>query len=725
MRKRTFIFITMLFVFSKAYSIEHVSSPLISCCSWGIAVKDDIAYVGTEWGIQIFDVSDKENPVLVNSKMTTDIWLRAIHIYGDYLFASDASGTKTNIYDISNPIYPEYIGEIPSYAKEFEIMNNYLFTISWHAGLFEPLTYELLIFENDNFENFTEVVRIDSVASFVTKGNYIYTVKHNGYGICSLLTYDISDIENPDLIHTLNITNKNTKKPNLMLSDSLIYCSVDLKLFTISISDPQKPEIIHELENIGEHDDNEIVKYEDYLYLKSGSIISIEKPDSPEIVNNDPEGWPCADLIMDIFVYDNYLFFSLFEYGFGIMDISDPINPAFCAWYKNYDFYHGVYKTGDLLYVTSMNGVYILDVSHPENCIVTGSYPYLSWSTDIIVDNNYAYVSCDYGIVKLDVSDPENPYPIADCNCVSDKLLKRDSLLFSITEGYLGVYNIKTPDSINLVSAYASNIKQAIDMCIKGNYLFVADANRWHGYTYDGGLRVIDISDPENLQLVATINPDNKQYYRSIEIKGDYVFMGSNEPKIYVFDISNPVEPVVHSYIDMEERVGAVDMEIQGDYLYTTAGYGRYIFDISDINAIEELDYYPGNGVQNWSLYIDSCYIYEASSGGINIFYNEHYGTEIFTEPLNNLPDKIELYQNYPNPFNASTNIHYHLPKSSFVELKIYDVLGREIKTLVNDFQESGEYKIRLDLKYMPSGIYFYCLKTDEFIEAKKLVLLR
>ncbi|MBE0570367.1 MAG: T9SS type A sorting domain-containing protein [Ignavibacteriaceae bacterium] len=89
------------------------------------------------------------------------------------------------------------------------------------------------------------------------------------------------------------------------------------------------------------------------------------------------------------------------------------------------------------------------------------------------------------------------------------------------------------------------------------------------------------------------------------------------------------------------------------------------------------------------------------------------------------LPEKIELLQNYPNPFNPSTKISWQLPVSSDVTLKVFDVLGNEIATLVNEYKPVGRNKIELNAASLPSGAYFYQLKTEEFIQTKKMILVK
>jgi hypothetical protein len=94
------------------------------------------------------------------------------------------------------------------------------------------------------------------------------------------------------------------------------------------------------------------------------------------------------------------------------------------------------------------------------------------------------------------------------------------------------------------------------------------------------------------------------------------------------------------------------------------------------------------------------------------------------------LPEKFALYQNYPNPFNPVTKIKYEIPDrargdNNIVSLKIYDVLGNKITTLVNEVQEQGSYEIEFNAEHLSSGTYFYQLKAGNNIEAKKLILLR
>ncbi|MEJ2615158.1 MAG: T9SS type A sorting domain-containing protein [Ignavibacteriaceae bacterium] len=115
------------------------------------------------------------------------------------------------------------------------------------------------------------------------------------------------------------------------------------------------------------------------------------------------------------------------------------------------------------------------------------------------------------------------------------------------------------------------------------------------------------------------------------------------------------------------------------------------------------------------------------------LFAGTHGG--IWYRPLSELITSIEkpsfelskfyLYQNYPNPFNPITTITYSLPKNSFVTLKIYDLLGREVVTLVNEEKHSGTYKVIWNAQNKPSGIYFYKITAGGYSKAHKMILMK
>ncbi|MGH7457286.1 MAG: T9SS type A sorting domain-containing protein, partial [bacterium] len=104
--------------------------------------------------------------------------------------------------------------------------------------------------------------------------------------------------------------------------------------------------------------------------------------------------------------------------------------------------------------------------------------------------------------------------------------------------------------------------------------------------------------------------------------------------------------------------------------------------------------------------------------------WNEPVDSSIINEGPTPTAD-IHLLQNYPNPFNPMTTISYLIPKSSFVELKVFDLSGKQIKTLVHEFKNVGRHRINFDASGLANGIYFYRLQVNNFAETKKMLVVK
>jgi hypothetical protein len=112
------------------------------------------------------------------------------------------------------------------------------------------------------------------------------------------------------------------------------------------------------------------------------------------------------------------------------------------------------------------------------------------------------------------------------------------------------------------------------------------------------------------------------------------------------------------------------------------------------------------------------------SSSFLLIFVGPPYSTDIAAEDVP-LPSDVELYQNYPNPFNAITTIAYALSHQSSVSLKVFDLLGREVATLVNGPEQQGVHSVTFDASSLSSGVYIFRLQTGRYIVTRRMLLLK
>jgi hypothetical protein len=153
--------------------------------------------------------------------------------------------------------------------------------------------------------------------------------------------------------------------------------------------------------------------------------------------------------------------------------------------------------------------------------------------------------------------------------------------------------------------------------------------------------------------------------------------------------------------------------------------YTAWLTDVTDTSAI----FYGANGSQYKFISLA-----KDNAGNVEKTKLSHDAvTQIITgidDDKDEIPAEYALKQNYPNPFNPTTIIRYDLPEESFVTLRVYNVLGQEVATLVNEKQTAGKYNIEFSTNNrngvrMASGVYFYRLQTEQYVNTKKLILLR
>ena len=166
-------------------------------------------------------------------------------------------------------------------------------------------------------------------------------------------------------------------------------------------------------------------------------------------------------------------------------------------------------------------------------------------------------------------------------------------------------------------------------------------------------------------------------------------------------------------------------LKISSDGKIYAATQGNWLYE-SDDNGD---NWFLVNGGLNDSKYILSL---EITKSGFLFAGMDYYGiyksaNKVVTtlNEENTVPSKFELMQNYPNPFNPSTSIEYSVPSNEYVLLKVYDLLGNEVNTLVNERQSAGNYEVNFDASNLASGIYFYRIQSGSFIQTKKLMLLK
>ena len=179
------------------------------------------------------------------------------------------------------------------------------------------------------------------------------------------------------------------------------------------------------------------------------------------------------------------------------------------------------------------------------------------------------------------------------------------------------------------------------------------------------------------------------------------------------------------------QQSGLYDVEIR---VAANQSGGKILLRIDNVNIGSFIDVPNTGGWQNWqSVSLRNVEVNSGTHkltamfffGGFNVNYFDFVLSSTDVAAEKNLPDKFMLQQNYPNPFNPVTTIKYHLPEESLVKLGVYDLLGKEIKTLVNERKAAGKYEVSLELTGVASGIYVYKFQANSFVSVKKMTLLK
>ncbi len=174
----------------------------------------------------------------------------------------------------------------------------------------------------------------------------------------------------------------------------------------------------------------------------------------------------------------------------------------------------------------------------------------------------------------------------------------------------------------------------------------------------------------------------------TIPAKGFYVIV-TDDADSSGFGLSSSGEQVW-----LEDATGSVIDDVTFPALQTTESYGRF-----------------PDGTGTWRI------LSTISKGTANIF------TSI--EDENQIVNNYSLAQNYPNPFNPSTTIQYQIPQREFVTIKVFNTLGKEVATLVNEIKNAGVYEIKLNADNLDSGVYFYQIKAGDYLNTRKLILMK
>jgi hypothetical protein len=266
-----------------------------------------------------------------------------------------------------------------------------------------------------------------------------------------------------------------------------------------------------------------------------------------------------------------------------------------------------------------------------------------------------------------------------------------------------GVY-LSTNNGTNWIQTSLNN-REVVSLAVYGNNIFAGT-----------GLYGVYLSTNNGTNWTQT-SLNNRTVY-ALAVNGNNVFAGTNNYGIYLS--TNNGTNWTQTYIN---NLDILSLAIYGNNIFASSGTdGVFVSNNNGTNWTQRNEGF-GNAVVN-ALCISNNYIFAGTF--INSVYRRPLSEVIGIKPISEqVPAHFALEQNYPNPFNPTTVISFQLSVAGQVVLKVYDVMGREVQTLVNESLKPGTYEASFDGSSLNSGVYFYKISAGEFSETKKMLMIK
>jgi len=659
-----------------ADSVSLLSECYLPSMIEDLIIHDEILYVSDLLtGLHIIDVKDVLQPHEIG-RLDFPYRSYGITIDSTNLFIAHRNNGVTKV-DISNRSNPISLITAKFPCTKLRIHSKYLYCINW-----------------DNI-TIASVTTLDSLNAFPVYNKYFGEIIgiefSNNIGI---LVQNFQGIENSlgSILDLLDLSNPLSPKKLSSLDLPFLYtftskgntvlCFTHDSLYSVNINSAISPFIVSKIPDIT----GDYVSVKNSLLLISRNyrsdfqLIDINDISRPKI------GFHLSTLadIGSIAVTDSFLVAGRFDNsGMIIADIKDITKPVIKYEYKEETgSIRGIKIINGRIYVTTeFQGLKIFDLENSYQLKLIGEMNYIDWLMAIdVLDTLAACGGSYYDVSLISVADPANPKYISKItmppSMVVEGIHLKDSLLI-INGDYGGVkiYDISSTVSPSLLWEKYYNSCEAV--CISDNILFVSDFSTIHAF---------DITQPSNPEELGSFQLDRR-------ITG----------------------------LSVKDSIAFVSVFSNGYY----ADNGMVILDVRNCDSINEVARANTPQYSN-SIFATDKYIFLADNeDGLYIYDWNRIITNVSTLADNSIPSGYKLFQNYPNPFNPTTTIKYSLEKTGYVNLSVYDILGKKIVTLVNETQNAGIHKVNFNASELSSGVYIYRIEAGLFTQSQKMMLLK
>jgi hypothetical protein len=697
----------------------------------GVAVMGDYVLTGSGPSILWVDISDKRQPSIIWDTVAYQNVPAADYDVAREFAIEDSMGYalvgfKLVVLDLRDPRHPQITGELQLFSGMLSLaVEKHIVYAKRYMG---PL---FCIDASDPTAPFLRSVITSGLewGSITVSRNNLYMGDING---------DYAEYVNTSNLDSMTVTRLYELPPAITAicaSDSLLLLNYNGSVQIYSISAPDSPALL-----------SAILLPDDLVtsIWRLGNIavagtyhgviatVDIANPSQPSLMGTFTPGR--TDLSSETIVGRDTTIFVSYGIGVTTLNVSHPSNIAELSQVAVGDKSNKLCVRNGLVYLASGRaGLWVGDMQNPSRARRIGNIRLPGYAYDVLVDSSVAYVS---------INDPT--------------LLENEEQWNGIV-----AVDISHPDSLRALDSVRFSSACAISM--SGSLLFVSHGDLISSQI-DTTVTILDVRDPRNLAVAGTIVGG----YDALELtsQDSIVFIAARNTGLKIFDCRNPASPELVASIFAH----AIGVSVHDTLAYVHRGDSIFVLDISSVSGpsilgetrssrpavfLGECETSYSNGRLYWAGG-GSCGAYDVSdpvrptiafadyrlqdSHGIFVAQDTLYisdrdeGLWIFgidtTQTSVSICDRIvpiepKLFPNYPNPFNPSTTIAYDLPKDAHVRLTVYNTLGQEIATLVNEVQRAGHRTITWNGAAIASGVYYYRIQAGDFTATKKLMLVK
>ena len=712
----------------------------------GILVRDSFAYLtaGAD-GLFVYDLSDPANPTNTSGMEFSGSALGAVFNINT-LFV--ALGPSVAAVDITNPASPVLEYELPvNYAKNLAICGGDLCVLA-------PGRLQVFDLPNDSGPTLLgeTTIAVDAISG-AADGIFLVVAA----GEVGLQVVDLEDPSAPQLLGTIDTPGDAgsvvVSEGVALVSDYDEVSPSISSLLVVDLQDGHAAPILGRLTT--GYSFTGIDADDSYVYAGNGGGFKVYDASIP----GEPRLLGSADLYYgasDVDISGGYAFVANRYGGLKIFSIDDPSNLTQVGELEfSYTGYVRVFE--GIAYCSNEDGIYLVDVSDPHGPTILSDLGIDGYV--FAVEEGVAYVSSS-GINTFDVSDPSNPVLLgeSDISEGSGNAALGNGVAYVAAGNALHVFDVNNIGAPTLVRSITTP-SWCWDVALVGNCLYVAD--------HYAGLSVFDVTDAEMPSIIGTVDVEGQAM--GVILAQGKVFVASSEgmtiaplhsasvvPGTTIFPGDTDNNGIVDAYdvlplgaYFLEEGEPRVASSL--DWVGQACGYWSIIgggyADADGDGLVSEQDLFAVGlnwgrthlqGTQQFVLNPDDPELRANHRGAFLALYNSLSSTGEASRSMKALlaeileldgpphPEMLSLEQNYPNPFNPLTTIRFELPEASSVSLKIYDLGGRMVKSLItNKPYPTGSHVIEFVAGDLSSGTYFYRLSTDHGVVVRKMTIIK